>query len=441
MKSPQVEGERWAPRELESAVEVYRSMLRHEVDGRAYNKSKMRREALAGPLKRRSPSSFEFRMRNISAVLAELGRATVKGYAPAKHVGPRAAAEIRAALDAVEAAAGPATRPPMVFFNIGWMKRYAGEAIGDPTLGNFRGLAGLEHGGEAFNFAPRHGRVYGYRPGEQRSLEIRKLGAQRGETEQTGVLVVWMAREPLSKQTRIVGWYRNATALRTSRDPAGRSGNTGTQGPISYVVHAAAADAVLLPMAHRTFIVPSAKTALGGFGMSPTWFGGSDDDMRERVWRYIGSIDQAKAEARRAAGRRKPPRNADPELRARVEQTAVAHAKAYFESELGGGYSMRSVELECKGWDLEHEGGDRRLLVEVKGLSGSTLVCELTPNEYRKMSDPAHRSDYVIYVVTQCLEETPLPHIFRYVPLSDRWESPDGRVLKIEETKSAVLRV
>jgi Domain of unknown function (DUF3883) len=427
MKEPQVEGRRWALRELESAVEVYRNMLRHEVEGRGYNKSRMRREALAGPLKGRSPSSFEFRMRNISAVLIQLGRPTVKGYAPAKHVGPRATAEIRAALYAVEASSGPVTRPPMVFFNIGWMKRYAGEVVDDPTLGNFRGLAGLEHGGEAFNFAPRHGRVYGYRPGEQRSLEIRKLGAERGETEKTGVLVV--------------GWYRNATALRTSRDPAGRSGNTGTQGPISYVVHAAAEDAVLLPLEHRTFIVPSAKMAQGGFGMSPTWFGGSDDDMRDRVWRYIEAIDQAKAEARRGSGRRKPPRNPDLELRARVEQTAAAHAKAHFESELGGGYSMRSVELERKGWDLEHEGDDRRLLVEVKGLSGGALVCELTPNEYRKMCDPAHRSDYVIYVVTQCLEQTPLPHIFRYDEASNRWESPDGRVLKIDEMKSAVLRV
>jgi 5-methylcytosine-specific restriction protein A len=86
MKGTQVERERWTPRELENAVEVYRRMLRHEVEGHAYSKSEMRREALAGPLQGRSPSSFEFRMRNISAVLEELGRSTVKGYAPAKHV-------------------------------------------------------------------------------------------------------------------------------------------------------------------------------------------------------------------------------------------------------------------------------------------------------------------------------------------------------------------
>ncbi|MNW12168.1 hypothetical protein D3C71_2097860 [compost metagenome] len=57
------------------------------------------------------------------------------------------------------------------------------------------------------------------------------------------------------------------------------------------------------------------------------------------------------------------------------------------------------------------------------------------------MPDPMHRSDYVIYIVTQCLDETPLPQIFRYDEAADRRASPDGRELRIEEMMRAVLRV
>ena len=429
---------RWSDEELAAAVAAYRTMLAAQAAGQAYSKTDVRKRALKGPLSARSAPSFEYRMRNISAVLQSLRREWLSGYAPAANVGDVTFDRIRVLL---EGADPEATRPPMVFFNIGWMKAYGGRKAADPTIGkNFRGLKGISHGGEAFNFAPRYGKVFGYRPGEQHRLDLARLGAPKGAGELPGVLVVWMAREPLSKTTRIVGWYRDATALEHARLPAGGRGQTGDDGPIPYTVWAKAEDAVLLPVEHRTFVVPSARTDPKGFGMSPTWYGGEGDQMRDRVWRYIRSIEQGRLAAPAAPSKGGPPRNPDPELRAKVEKAAVDHALAHFRSPLGGGFDLRSVELERKGWDLEHSGDGRRLLVEVKGLSGTAAICELTPNEYEKMQDPKHRSDYVIYIVTQCLTDTPLAHVFRYRNADAQWVSADGRTLAVTAKVGAMLR-
>ncbi|WP_157640706.1 protein NO VEIN domain-containing protein [Burkholderia ubonensis] len=59
-------------------------------------------------------------------------------------------------------------------------------------------------------------------------------------------------------------------------------------------------------------------------------------------------------------------------------------------------------------------GGDVTLRVEVKGLSGSEVRVELTPNEYKQMLSPKHRELYVVYVVTEALSAKPHAHIFYY---------------------------
>jgi hypothetical protein len=431
---------RWTDAELAAAVAAYAAMRAAESSGQPYSKAQIRREALAGALAGRTAASFEYRMRNISAVLKASGQSWVKGYAPASNVGDETSNRIKALMSESSIAVA---RPPMVFFNVGWMKHYAGEDDVDPTIGrNFRGLKGLTHGGEAFNFRTRNGRVFGYRPGEQHELKLERLGAQADAAELAGVLVVWMAREPISGTTRIVGWYQNATALRLARQPQGALGNTNQAGGIPYTVWASSHEALLLPVEHRSFIVPSVRTWPGGFGMSPTWYGGAGDEMRDRVWRYVQSVEarrQVSPGALRSKGKGGSPRNSEHELRLKVEKIAVQHAFDHFESPLGGAYALKSVELERKGWDLEHAGGDgRRLLVEVKGLSGTDVRCELTPNEFAKMNEPVNRGDYVVYVVTQCLTETPLPHLFRFDSRADCWVAADGRTLTVEPRVGAI---
>ena len=160
----------------------------------------------------------------------------------------------------------------------------------------------------------------------------------------------------------------------------------------------------------------------------------------KRVWDYVQSWSGAKNSSRRSPGK-KPPKNYDPELRRKVERAAVKHAVAYYKTKFGPRCEVRSVEAFGKGWDLEvyHQGAP--LLVEVKGLLNSSLVCELTPNEYDKMLRPENRRRYVIYVVNNALAEAPavpVPSVFVHVA-NDIWQTEDGRELVITPKTGALL--
>ncbi|MEA3033915.1 MAG: hypothetical protein QOH86_1931 [Sphingomonadales bacterium] len=322
--------------------------------------------------------------------------------------------------------------PPMIFFNIGWMRRYSGEDASDPTLGRHGHLRTHLHGAEAFNFKSSKGRVYGYRPPGEKGVSLRRLGARSSDASIDGVLVIWLALRPGSSETVVVGWYRDATVHRSSQTlpadilPMKRHYR-------EYLVSAAAENARLLPVEARNFVVRSVRRVPGGFGQSPTYYD-VQDLYRTRIWAYLRSVERNIA-ARRSRGTRSP-RNTDTELRKRVEETAVAHAKRYYTSAEGGGYDVKSVEAAAKGWDLECSRPDDLLRVEVKGCSGSEIRAELTPNEYEKMRDTRFRPSYVIYVVTDCLGQVPAAAIFRHDG-GTCWETQDGRKLRLTPMEAA----
>ena len=55
-------------------------------------------------------------------------------------------------------------QPPIVYFNIGWMERYAGPVDNDKTKGGHGYLQNHPHGGEASNFLKTEdGTCRGYR--------------------------------------------------------------------------------------------------------------------------------------------------------------------------------------------------------------------------------------------------------------------------------------
>ena len=106
-------------------------------------------------------------------------------------------------------------------------------------------------------------------------------------------------------------------------------------------------------------------------------------------------------------------------------------------------FEWNDSETEAKGWDLEVYCGDEPLLVEVKGLMRAELVCELTPNEFEKMHDPANSARYVVYVVNNALAtypEIPLPTVFEHSG-GKNWISQDGKKLKIRPKTGAILSV
>lgn len=116
------------------------------------------------------------------------------------------------------------------------------------------------------------------------------------------------------------------------------------------------------------------------------------------------------------------------------------HAWKYYETKYGRG-CVKSVEPYGRGWDLEVRSGDVEWLVEVKGLLHTSLACELTPNEYEKMSSPEHCTKYVVYVVNNALAqepEAPVPSVFTWNS-AGKWQTEDGRELQIREKVGAVL--
>lgn len=336
---------------------------------------------------------------------------------------------------------GDRTMPPVIYFNIGWMKRYAGGEADDPTVGGHGWLVKHEHGLECFNFLPtKAGRVEGYRPpGTRDKVNIQRLGAGATDDAIDGVLVVWLAREPGSGKTLVVGWYRNATVYREAK--IGQFSLEGMQS--EYSVSASESDAVLVPVAARSFQVASSRTAPGeGFGQKPTWYGAPA--VNERLWAYINEWEAGKKQPKtgkeKAGPGKKPPRNTDPELRRKVEKAAVEHATSFYEAKYGEG-CVKSVEPYGRGWDLEVRSGEVEWLVEVKGLLNYGLVCELTPNEYAKMSAEEYRDRYVIYVVNNALAEEPsqpIPSIFTRSS-EGSWQTKDGRKLEVAEKVGAVL--
>lgn len=447
----------WTDDELEGAVRAYFRMLAHQQDDEPYSKAAFRRALRASALKNRSEASIEFRMRNISAVLDAHGRDILRGYIGAENVGKEARRRIWDIVRKIDGEApsvlksdassgstkpGPRPRPPIVYFNIGWMKRYAGTAADDPTIGGhgFLTKEEHEHGAESFNFQPASGgKMQGYRPpGSGEKTDISRLGAARGDEYIDGVLAIWMAREPGSGSTRIVGWYENARIYRTAQ-----AGDFKLDGETEYYTAVAeTVDCRLLPPVARSFEIKSSRTAPGeGFGQKPTWYGAKAVD--ERVWRYVSTYGVRPATPKKTKGKGKPPRNHDPELRRKVERRAVEHAVSYYKSVYGADCRIDSVEAQAKGWDLEVFCTDEPLLVEVKGLMNAELVCELTPNEFEKMLHPENSARYIVYVVNNALAEAPqapLPTVFEHRG-GEKWVSQDGKKLKIRRKVGAVLTV
>ena len=90
-------GDPWDKRENDLIVGDYFVMLKAELEGRRYNKTK-HREELRKQVKR-TPGAIEFKHQNISAVLQDFGAAWINGYKPLKHVQPSLIKAVRRWVD------------------------------------------------------------------------------------------------------------------------------------------------------------------------------------------------------------------------------------------------------------------------------------------------------------------------------------------------------
>ena len=179
-------------------------------------------------------------------------------------------------------------------------------------------------------------------------------------------------------------------------------------------------------MDQRNIVVPRGS---GGMGQSNVWF--ADSPV---VSKWVSEVKRTMG-GEVTDGRRASVRQQDPIKKAKVERAAIELVTAYFEAM---GYVVSSVEKDNVGWDLEASENGIILLLEVKGLSGSEAVAELTPNEYKQMSGN-RKSDYRLCIVTSALNKPSLS-VFSLNHVSGKWGSEtDGAILSFKEKIGAVV--
>ncbi|MDX9990093.1 HNH endonuclease [Thiothrix unzii] len=160
---------------------------------------------------------------------------------------------------------------PILFCNVGWMARYDG--IDGDSIQRGGSYNNDSVGHEVCNFSNIDGNVYGYvQPTGQ--IKIEKLGATKKDEQVTGVTVIWTAG-PDSGGTAVVGWYKNATVFRGYQKIKRPTELQKSNGLDTFRILALAADATLLPVDKRSFMIP--RAVKGGIGQSNVWYADSPE--------------------------------------------------------------------------------------------------------------------------------------------------------------------
>jgi len=174
-------------------------------------------------------------------------------------------------------------------------------------------------------------------------------------------------------------------------------------------------------------------------GWSNVWYAERALALRRRVLEFTRNYESGRALQPSAPTPKTQGgnRQQDPVERAKVEEAAMKAADDYFRRY---GYRRTWVHRLNKGWDVTVRSKDRsvEMKVEVKGLSGSGLAIELTPNEYDKAR--AFREDYRVCIVANA-RDCPRRHVrlFRYDHRTRRWTDKSGVRLTEHPRKSAYL--
>ncbi len=322
----------------------------------------------------------------------------------------------------------------IIFLNTGWMDFYKGIS-NDKITGGGKHVVSQGWGGEVFNFREFNGSMYGYvQPKIDRkynnpcTIKLEKIGASESDEKLTGVTVVWTASDPMSGGTYIVGWYLNATVYRFEQPPPKNSKRNHKNIPIGFYAFAKSNNTRLLPVDER--VIKIKRQQKNWMGQSNVWYADENPQFVKLVRDYIVSGNLPSYTQQRTALTK--PRQNDILKRIAVETSAVKLVTAHY---FKLGYEVKSVEKDNVGWDLIASNNKIELKLEVKGLSGNSLIAELTPNEFKNLK--AHKTFYRICIVTDALGKKPILTIFYFSNEIMEWISDDGRTLKFEEVISA----
>ena len=166
---------------------------------------------------------------------------------------------------------------------VAWMPRYSSDK--EKAIGGGRHVdeGNLPH--ESLNFLPVGDTYYGFVENGGKKIGLEKLGGKPGDETVTGVLVVFCAEKPKSREFLVTGWYRHA---RVYRRPIERPDNYGRK--VSFT----ARDAMLVPESERCFRIPRARdnprSGIGGIGQHHIWYGLNNENakaFREFLGAYI----------------------------------------------------------------------------------------------------------------------------------------------------------
>lgn len=330
---------------------------------------------------------------------------------------------------------------PLLFCFTGWMEKYRGlDAQQDELIGG--GAYPDEHGvgGEICNFVEcDDGNTYGFFESGDHQTNISRLGASADDEWIDGVNVVWMAASPDDGKRKIVGWYADARVYR-HRQLFGSlpSQQHARDRLVDYKVVAPASSAVLLPLTDRHLIV---KKSRSWSGQAQCWYPDTSVPEVAAFDRQVRTLIAGEAPAlnvQKAA--------VDTNQRLQVEARAIAVVTEYFEA-APKAYSIKSVERDNVGWDLEaRRNGEQTLHLEVKGLSGTQARIGLTPNEYRILQDhiAGIEPDYRLCIVTSALSNAPRLQIVQFSPETREWRNTVTGVvaqLGIDPVESAFISV
>ena len=231
----------------------------------------------------------------------------------------------------------------ILFCNIGWSEAYQGVTEEDQLVHGGSYVEKHGDGGEVYNFCHVNRRYYGF-VFTNGSLRVERLdGTSKKNDFVTGVTVVWMATPPDRKGTYIVGWYKNATVYREWQTyDALFFGEDQT-----YNVVCDTSDGVLLPVAERTFAVPSALEEGGGKGKgrSNIWYADSLEAQRDYVPRVIQYIEGYKGPSADEID--------SAEEIAKISEEQLDSAQDYLLRAEELGNSLEAIRCLNSAWNLE----------------------------------------------------------------------------------------
>jgi hypothetical protein len=305
----------------------------------------------------------------------------------------------------------------LLFARVGWMHWYRG-----PQPDDEKPIGGGEYnktdlGNEAFNFLPSGKKVLGYfqpqlQPRERRKAHPSSVHLEKIEPGFRGdvldkVLVVFVARNPVSGGQYVVGWYRDATVHRFAQDSSAKERNE-----FSYFVETAKDNAKLVPSDRRYFPVPGGK---GGFGQANICYVFEDNKgtRKQAEWideaiEYVSSYQHEDAAQHptsetdheisqligttieRAAGYQSNPR-----IRRAIEDYAMLWAYRRLK-DLG----LSPVDKhKTKPYDFLCTADGADLYVEVKGTQEDGRCISLTPNEVEHAKENKNSALFIVYGV------------------------------------------